>query len=121
MRPSIRYNGNYVILLMSIYVVVRNIYTRKALVRQIGNVFFTFTSHFFFSRPKTVISGASCSGPNCMPDFSNSNLNSFIACLRSLSIKILIICHGFIVFFSLAEVPSRLTNFFFDHDIANLF
>ncbi|KZV11184.1 hypothetical protein WN66_02362 [Saccharomyces cerevisiae] len=47
-----------------------------------------------------------------MPDFSNSNLNSFIACLRSLSIKILIICHGFIVFSSLAEVPSRLTNFF---------
>lgn len=39
MRPSIRYNGNYVILLMSVYVVVRNIYTRKALVRQIGNVF----------------------------------------------------------------------------------
>ncbi|EJT43748.1 YGL041C-like protein [Saccharomyces kudriavzevii IFO 1802] len=46
-----------------------------------------------------------------MPDFSNSDLNSFIACLKSLSIKILIICHGFIVFPSL-DAASKSIKFF---------
>lgn len=47
MRPS----ENYIMLLMGTYVVIRNIYTWKALARRIGNAFYLFSSPFIFSSP----------------------------------------------------------------------